>query len=103
MGTATTVVAVACSAGCVAYTVLYLAFAAHNPHMGFHGDFEAAAVSCGRLAVFFAVTACGATVYGAAGRWGLGRGRRKKKLDYDEPDIYSEAVLPGSYSGLRKR
>jgi hypothetical protein len=101
MVTVASAVAIASSLGCVTYTMLYFAFVAHNTHMGFKGDFEAAAASCGKLALFFAVVAGGAAASGFVRC--AGRMRRKAKVFYDEPDAYSEAVLPGSYSGLRKR
>jgi hypothetical protein len=97
------------AAGCVTYALLYLAFAARNQHMGFHGDFEAAAASCARLSVFFAATTVTAVassvVRGAARARARARARAKTSafLSGGDGDRFSDAVLPGSYTGLRKR
>lgn len=89
--------------GCVAYAMLYSAFASRNQHMGFHGDFEEAAASCGKMAVFFALVAVGGLV-GTFGKSLQFQRRQRAKTRYgDVDDGFAGAMLPGSYNGLRKR
>lgn len=97
------IAAVVCAIGAVTYTVLYVAFAARNPHLGFSGDYEAAASSCASAAALFTLLAAAASV-AAAARAPARDARAVTRRGYGDAvhDSYAHAVLPGAH-GLRRR
>lgn len=104
MPSAPLLLAIAFALGSVTYACLYMAFASRASHIGFRGDYDAAASSCGRMAGLFAALAVASGAWAAFG----GAGRRRlllAKRKYGDEDVgdFADAVLPGSYTGLRKR
>lgn len=102
MPSAPLLLTVAFALGSATYACLYLAFASRASHIGFRGDFDAATSSCGRMAGVFAALAVASAAWAAFG--GVRRPLlAKRKYGDGGGGAFADAVLPGSYTGLRKR
>jgi hypothetical protein len=108
-----TIVSVASGVSSIVYFALYWAFESRNEHMGFHGDFQAAAASCAQLATYFGVLCVTSAVLSCVRgnarslyKLFMARADRRSLIgslkSFSDDDRFACAVLPGAHQ-LRKR